>query len=288
MNASDNYWPSSTIVNVRAVGVRIALFLSLFALLFSVNVHTARAQLPTNEPEVIPLPQPESPYGKGYRNGLGVELFINNFGFGIGGQYRRLVGPMTNLTLSLDITGVRDVSEQTFQTYFGQQIVPNKYSRVLVFPMTIGVKKRFFARQISDNFRFYGSLSGGGALAFIYPYFKDTNNNGYRDNTIQLYEPVNDFFQGWKNGETQWGLTGQAMLGVDFGSNFSKLSAVEFGFNFYYFGKGIQMMEPNKPVVNNDGSPRYNPDGSIVMQHFHDKQKYFGTPQITFIFGGLW
>ncbi|MDX1618243.1 MAG: hypothetical protein R3224_05625, partial [Balneolaceae bacterium] len=46
--------------------------------------HTALAQ--TQEPDVIPLPQPKTPFGQDKHNAIGFELYVNNFGFGIGGH----------------------------------------------------------------------------------------------------------------------------------------------------------------------------------------------------------
>lgn len=235
------------------------------------------------------LPQPRTPQSENKSNFLGFDIMVNNFGFGIGGQYARVLGPFTQLTFETGITGIRDVSEQTYtDPFFGQQIIPNKYKRAMAFPFMVGLKRRFFARKISDNFRFFLSMSGGPVLAFVYPYVNDSDNNGYR--TTQLtgggypvpVERINDFFSGWKDGDTQWGAAGELKVGVDIGENFSKLTTVEFGYYFYYFDKGIQMMEPYQPT-------NYNEQGiSIGQEPFMDAQKYYGTPQITLTFGGMW
>ncbi len=271
--------------------ISAVVFVLGFSLLFGVT--TAWAQ--TQEPEVIPLPEPKTPLSEGKHNTLGFEVMINNFGFGVGGHYSRVLGPFTQLTFETGITGIRDVSEQTFtDPFFGQQIIPNKYKRAMAFPFMLGLKRRFFARKISDNFRFFVAGSGGPVMAFVYPYFKDSNGNGFRDNFINTdtgvrqTERVNDFFSGWKNGDTKWGVAGEFKVGVDIGENFSNLTTVEFGYYFYYFDQGIQMMEPYRPVVNEQGQIRFNPDGSIVREPFFDAQKYYGTPQITLTFGGMW
>lgn len=250
---------------------------------------TAWAQ--TNEPEVAPMSEPRTYKTEGITHGLGVHLFLNNFGFGLGGQYRLVVSPMSEMTFNAGITGLRDVSEQTFYDFFGQQIIPNKYSRVINFPFMISYKHRIFARSIADNFRLYLSGGVGPTLAFIYPYFKDYNDNGYRDTDTRIaqFEPINDFFQGWGKGHSQWGLDGNFKIGVDFGDNFANLSSIEFGYTFYYFGgKGIQMMEPNQPDINDQGQYQFNPDGSLKMKPFKGPDHYFGTPQISFIFGKMW
>lgn len=243
----------------------------------------------TQEPEVMDLPQPKTPLSEGKYNTLGFEIMVTNFGFGIGGHYSRVIGPFTQLTFQTGITGLRDVSEQTYtDPFFGQQIIPNKYKRAMAFPFMVGLKKRFFARQISDNFRLFVSMSGGPVLAFVYPYVVDSDGNGYRTTILNQFgypqptERVNDFFTGWKNGDTQWGAAGELKVGVDIGENFSRLTTVEFGYYFNYFDQGIQMMEPYQP----EG---YDEQGfSVGQEPFMDAQKYFGTPQITLTFGGMW
>ncbi|MDZ7689654.1 MAG: hypothetical protein U5K69_00550 [Balneolaceae bacterium] len=249
----------------------------------------AQTAAQTQEPTVMDLPQPRTPLSEGKHNTLGFEVMINNFGFGIGGHYSRVLGPFTQLTFETGITGIRDVSEQTYtDPFFGQQIIPNKYNRAMAFSFMAGLKRRFFARKISDNFRFFASMSGGPVLAFVYPYVNDTDNSGYR--TTQLtsggypvpIERINDFFSGWKDGDTQWGAAGELKFGVDIGENFSKLTTVEFGYYFYYFNEGIQIMEPYQPTGYNDQGV------SVGQREFKDAQKYFGTPQITLTFGGMW
>jgi len=257
-------------------------------LLLGFAANTAYAQL--EEPEVVELPDPKTPLSEGYQNSLGFDVFINNFGFGIGGTYGRVVGPYTELTFRTGITGIRDASEQNFQSFItGQQIVPNKYKRAFGFPFMVGMKQRLFARHIDDNLRFFVSGAAGPAMAFTYPYVDDRNQDGFR--TFRLtdqgfllpVEQVNDFFTGWKDGETHWGYSGEIKIGVDLGSSFSSRTTIEFGYFFYYFKDGLQIMEPRKPTVydTSDGFPA----GST---EFFDAQKYFGTPQIKFTFGGMW
>lgn len=251
----------------------------------------ASAQL--KEPEVVTLPTPKTPFGEGYRNSLGFDFMLNNFGFGAAGQYSRFIGPFTEITFKTGITGIRDVSEQNFQDFFtGQRIIPNKYNRALGFPFMVGVKRRLFADKIADNFRLFFSSSLGPALAFVYPYINDEDNNGFRNGYIQngvpVLEPINDFFSGWKNGHSLWGLSGELKIGADLGETFGTQTTVEFGYFFYYFDEGIQIMEPNRLANFTPGIPILVPGQQYGTRPFFDKQKYFGTPQISLIFGDLW
>jgi hypothetical protein len=275
--------------------IKKAVSLFILTLFLSVLADTAIAQI--KEPEVIGKSDPKTPLSEGYHNALGFDLVLNNFGFGIGGTYGRAVAPYTEITFRTGITGIRDASEQNFQSFLtGQQIVPNKYKRAFGFPFLLGVKQRLFARQIEDNMRFFVSAAGGPALAFTYPYVSDTTvpqygePNGFRDFQVGpngfLYpvERINDFFSGWGEGETKWGYSGAIKVGVDLGSKFKSRTTIEFGYFFYYFSDGLQIMEPYKPT-------EYNADGEPIFEsrvEFFDAQKYFGSPQIKFTFGGMW
>jgi len=271
-----------------------AIFASLLIIfvLLGFAANTAQAQL--KEPDVVDLPDPKTPLSEGLHNSLGFDVFINNFGFGIGGTYGRVIGPYSELTFRTGITGIRDASEQNFQSFVtGQQIVPNKYKRAFGFPFLVGLKHRVFARHIDDNLRFFVSGAAGPAMAFSYPYVDEQINDGFR--TFQLtqqgflvpVEQVNDFFTGWKDGETHWGYSGEIKIGVDIGSTFSSKTTIEFGYFFYYFKEGLQIMEPYKPTryaappPENNGLP-------TERKEFFDAQSYFGTPQIKFTFGGMW
>ena len=141
----------------------------------------ASAQRSIEEPELIEEDRVSTPLNTQYDTGLTFDVVINNFGFGLGGQYRRVLGPQMEGVFNLKITGLRDASEQTFtDVFFGQQIVPNKYQRAFAFPAMIGLRKRLFADRVQDQYRFFISASAGGVAAFSFPYFNDRNNNGYR------------------------------------------------------------------------------------------------------------
>lgn len=249
--------------------------------------NVALAQSVGPEPKVLPISKPVTPLSLGLHNGIGLNVMLDNFGIGAGGEFRHVISPMAELLLDVHITSLRNVTEQTYQTFFGQ-IVANKYSRVLALPMMVGLKHRVFARGVSDDFRFYITGSAGPSLAFVYPYFKDYNGNGIRDTGIQFtngyayeYEPVNDILSGWKDGHFLWGGSGKLAVGVDFGSKMKTITSLEFGFYMHYYPQGIQMQEPE----------RYNVDSSgdlLGIVPGASKQKYFGTPIISLTFGGMW
>ncbi|MGF1670827.1 MAG: hypothetical protein ACFCU6_10280, partial [Balneolaceae bacterium] len=223
----------------------IFIFFSLFMLLFFVT-DAVYVQAQIEEPEVLRTDRSRTPLTEGLLNGLGFNVLVNNFGFGIGGEYRRVIGPDMEAIAILRITGLRDASEQTFtDVFFGQQVIPNKFKRAFAFPFMLGLRHRLFARAVEDNFRFFVNGSFGPAAAFAYPYFDDRNNNGFRERFIDNFEPVNDIFSGLGQGDWHFGFAGELSVSIDFGANFANISTLRFGYFFYNFPSGIQMMQPN-------------------------------------------
>jgi hypothetical protein len=273
---------------------KIFAYFALLSLIL-ILVSPGRTFAQTVEPEVQEVERNLSNIQSEYNSGFGFNVVMNNFGFGLGAEYRKVVGVSTEVMASLRIGGLRDASEQTFTDYFfGQQIIPNKYQRAFAFPMLIGMRHRFFSNIIQDDYRFFLSASIGPAASFSYPYFEDNNDNGYREQLPNYFESVNDIFTGWSNGDWHLGGAGELKIGLDIGRNFSRLNSVEFGYYFYYFPDGIQIMMPNQPVTEinpETGREQFivDPDTfDLVLQPYFDDQKFFGTPQITFTFGWLW
>ncbi len=256
------------------------------------------------EPDVLITPRNASVIQDEYGTAFGFNILMNNFGFGAGSEFRAVVARQTELTASLRITALRDASEQTFTDFFfGQQIVPNKYQRAFAFPLMLGIRQRIFANAIQEDYRFFLSASIGPAASFSYPYFDDADNFGYRftgneliivgDELFRLQPTqVNDMFTGFSSGEWQLGGAGEFKIGLDIGSNFARLSSIEFGYFFYYFPDGIQLMMPNQPVfrtdLNRNNIVQTDQNGEILFESFFEPQSFFGSPQITFTFGWFW
>ena len=258
-----------------------------------------------NQPPVVQPGKPETPFSKNLHHGMAFEVLLSNFGFGVGGQYRQVISPMAELTADMRIVGLKNVAEQTITTYFGQE-TPHKFSRVLAFPFTVGIRHRVFAQLLNDNFRVHFGAAIGPSLAFVYPYYKDYNGNGVRDygNMAQLpdgsiysiyssavsnssnasllsYEPVNDIFSDWKDGHVKWGTSGQLVVSVDLGK-MKNIGTLSFGYYFHYYPGGIQVLEPyNYKLINNQ-------TGQYALQKANGPQKYFGSPIISFSIGGMW
>lgn len=259
------------------------------------------------EPDVQEREKPRNLYDEGYKTGFGFNFSLNDFGIGAGGQFRLGLNSYTEVLATLKIAGLKDPTEQTYIDYtFGFKTVPEKYKRVFAVPLYIGVKQRFFAEDISDNFRVFSSLSAGPVFAFSIPYFNDLNGNGFRENDPRVYtdylwpEPILDVFAGWDESESYWGFGGEIVIGIDFGDKFKNLSSVQFGYTMNYFKDGIQVLEPCKPDLNRKGQAALNPCGmgpSMIrveensfapMERVNDPRKYFGSAQISFVFGWMW
>ncbi|MCC5934604.1 MAG: hypothetical protein LAT75_01485 [Candidatus Cyclonatronum sp.] len=266
---------------LRAKSCKLVWAAFFAVIIFSVlPVNEAQARQ-TIEPEIRPASGWVSPLDFGLRHGATFNLNITNHGFSISGQYRYVLGPHTQWVSEAGFGNIKDSREQAFVTWFGQQIIPNKYNRVLNFPVMTGVRQRLLADYIEDNFRFYVSGMLGASFSFVYPYFEDLL---LEDGPAQVQLPgsrIYDVFQGWGDGSWQTGWSGKLALAVDFGQTFNTLTSLEFGVMGHYYPKGIQIMEPNRLVER---------EGFLEIERGtgFPAQKLFLTPTITLMFGGMW
>lgn len=255
------------------------------------------------EPEIDSQVRVKSPLDEDLRNAISFGITLNNFGFGAGTEYRRVTSPLNEFLIDFQITALRDITEQNYQ-FFGQQIIPNKRNRIISFPLMMGFKQRLFSEAVSDNFRFYVSAMGGPTAAYVYPYYQlrevyyifEEDITAFQSGDLSVLQYglleantgqiSNDIFQGWGQGEWKFGAAGQLGIGVDFGSNFKTLTSVKVGFTFQYFDSGIQVMDPYRVLgffEGTDSTPE-----TLVAATGTDKQKFFGSPFITLVFGRMW
>jgi hypothetical protein len=109
----------------------------LFLLVFATNTTTAQTG---TEPEVREMNLVRTPLDDNLHNALSFGLTLNNFGFGLGTEYRRVISPLSEFILDFQITALRDITEQNYQ-FFGQQIIPNKRNRIMSFPLMLDSNK---------------------------------------------------------------------------------------------------------------------------------------------------
>jgi len=274
--------------------------LLLSTLLFgNIPVH---AQFGT-EPEIDSQVRVKSPLDENFKNAISFGITLNNFGFGAGTEYRRVTSPLSEFVVDFQITALRDITEQNYQ-FFGQQIIPNKRNRIISFPLMLGFKQRLFSEAVSDNFRFYVSAMGGPTASYVYPYYQlrevyyifDQDISAFQSGDMSVLQYglleantgqiSNDIFQGWGQGEWKLGAAGQLGVGVDFGNNFKTLTSVKIGFTFQYFDSGIQVMDPYRVFGFFEGTES-TPE-TLVAFTGTGKQKFFGSPFITLVFGRMW
>ena len=265
----------------------------LFPLIFFIALFTVPALGQYNEPVMQQVIEPKNLFDEGYRKGLGFAFHLNDFGFGAGMQYRIGLSPYNEALINFKIAGLRDPSEQThIDFYFGNRTIASKYRRVITFPVTVGFKRRLFAQTITDNFRVHTAMNFGPSFAVTLPYFRDENQNGYREADFFTYgynvEQINDIFQGWNDAQSEFGWNGEVVLGIDFGENFARLQSFQFGYSFYYFNEGLQIMEPFQPVIENGGFVDMDGDGIADLEPANSPLNYFGSAHITFIIGWMW
>lgn len=263
---------------------RCAGFLFVFIVYVMLGAPASLAQSSGDiEPEIRSPEEPRSPLDEDKRYGATVDLLLTNHGFSLGGQFLRVLDHNTELLLRARIGTLKDSREQTF-FFFGQEVIPNKFNRVLNFPVMAGARQRLLARYIDDNFRVYASGLAGVSFSFVYPYFEDRSFPTPDDPPAQVQLPnsrINDVFQGWGDGEWEMGYAAQIGLGVDFGTSFSRITSLEFGLMAQYYPDRIQIMEPNSLVFENS-QPNIERGGGF------DSQDLFLTPTITVKFGGMW
>ncbi len=243
------------------------------------------------EPAVLEVYQLGGPYTEGFRRSYSIGIIANNYGFGLRGRYDKLLNPRWSLFSHVTLTGLRDVSEQTYTDFFfGTQIVPNKYKRGLSIPLQAGARYRLFADRIDESYRFFVSGAAGPVFAFTYPYFNDADGSGYRERFIDYFEQTNDALSGWGDGSWNVGAVSEFSIGLDFGEDLSRVGRVEFSVMMYYYPEAIQMMMPNQPAINEFAGPGDFPylvddNGALVYEPFFDSQSFFVTPMLSFSFG---
>lgn len=261
-------------------------------LIFSLLLCTLTAGLPhgsalgqdLREPDLADIEKPISYKDYDIRNGVGFRIQLNNSGFGIGGEYRRVLTRYSKGIFEFQISGLKDEAEQTFQGFYGYTVIPNKYNRVLTFPALFGYQRRILPQYLSDNFRLTVHLSGGPAPAYVYPYFDhELFDLGFLpQNSPQMHY---DVFQGWGDGEFIMGGAGHISIGANLGGDFGNIQTIRVGYMFHYYPGGIQIMEPNRSLIP-DAPPQFQTPDNIVPAA--DKQSFFGSPHITFVFGTMW
>lgn len=209
--------------------------------------------------EVFPNAAPDSTTGR-YGTGGGVSIQLNESGFGLGGLYRARLGSSTSGIVELSIGVAKDAREQQFFIgLFGDTVTPFKRNYMVLAPLQAGVEQRIFAGRIEDNFRPYVQISAGPTFGYQWPYFRDTNGNGLREEG----ETINGLFGGIGEGQFRLGGGGTLAIGAYFGRSRRSAQGVRLGYAASYFLEDVELLEPAPSVE----SP---------------SRRFFGGPVVSF------
>lgn len=183
---------------------------------------------------------------------LGLQVVLNNSGFGLGVYYSKEVAPEFRIALETSLGAAKDEREVAFFDRFGRRDVPNKSNYLLEIPVHIGVEKRFFRAQIEDNFRPFLLMKAGPLLGWAYPYYDDENNNGLLDND----EPSFDILSGLTRGHIEPGVSVGLFIGAHFGAPESTSQGIRIGYQVSYYKNKIALLDESiKAASRRIGTP---------------------------------
>ncbi|MBI3585733.1 MAG: hypothetical protein HY088_01220 [Ignavibacteriales bacterium] len=176
------------------------------------------------------------------RNAWGVDILISNNGFGGGAFYRHEYTDELSGFISFAISDVKDDNEvEFFNQFTGQNFVPGKVNRMILFPLTIGAQYRLFKDDIVDNFRPYLSIGLGPSMVFVSPYSTTKQYQGPDGAILSQPEQV-EFFNSLKYGKAHYTLGGYIGAGAYFGLDKGTLSGISIRYYLVPFSSGIESM----------------------------------------------
>ena len=260
-NMSLHYKKTKNMRHLKLIARILTLILTLGYSALTICTVVAYAQTtPTSAPKA-PLAKP-APTKIDYGNGLGGAIHLNNSGFGLAGFISKSISSSTSLTADMSIKSEKDEQEEKYFDWFGNTIIPFKYQYMVAVPLRVGIQHRLFADAIDESFRPYIQASAGPSLAWVSPYFNDLDKNNELDTrTERTYDSISSV----RHGKGQFGLGGGLAIGAGFGKSRKSMQAIQIGYNFDYYLKKVQLMEPG----------------------FKAGTQFFGTPTISIIFGRL-
>ncbi len=206
-----------------------------------------------------PLAPADTARGR-YDTGGGVAFQLSEFGFGLGGLYRVGVGGSTSLVVEASLGAGRDEREQQFFVgLFGETVTPFKRNYVVLVPVHVGVERRLFRAAVEDNFRPFVQLTAGPTFGYQWPYFRDADGDGVREDEEERLGP----WRGLGEGEPRLGVGGALAVGAYFGRSRRTAQGLRVGYAASYFARPVGLLEPVPEV---DGPDR----------------RFFGTPVVSF------
>jgi hypothetical protein len=108
------------------------------------------------------------------KHAIGLDLTFSNNGFGLGGFLHQKLFDEVNGFVNLYVSGARNTDEfEQWDPAYQDYKVYGKVNRVFMMPLTFGVEKYMFTKEISESFRPFISAGAGPTFIFTTPYDKE-------------------------------------------------------------------------------------------------------------------
>jgi len=160
----------------------------------------------------------------------GVNLLISTNGFGLGTFFRHEYSDVLSGYLDFSISEAKDDNEVEFIDVYGNTYTPGKINRFLVLPLLVGVQKRMFKDDITDNFRPFIEAAAGPSMIFVFPYDQE-------------------YFSALGHGSPRYTVGGYIGVGSYFGTERSNLLGMNIRYYFVPYPGGIVSMQQGTAVV---------------------------------------
>ena len=168
-------------------------------------------------------------------NAWGMDILISNDGFGMGVFYRREFSPDLFGFVSFSVSESKDGRElERYDPYTQVSFVPGKLNRFLVLPLMVGVQRRLFREDITDNFRPYLNAGIGPTMVYAAPFTEITQTpTGLAVRNVE-------FFKSLGKGRPYYTASAFIGAGANFGTDRRNLFGLNFRYYFtYLFGEGL-------------------------------------------------
>ena len=212
----------------------IALFLSCFLFAFIANAQETVKSTASDSTAVHnfarSFPSSQPPENK-FKSAWGVDLLISTNGFGVGTFFRHEYSDVFSGYIDFSISEAKDDNEVEFIDVYGNTFSPGKVNRFLVLPLFVGIQKRMFKDDITDNFRPFIEAAVGPSMIYVFPYDQE-------------------YFSALGKGHPRYTVGGYLGIGSYFGSEQSNILGMNIRYYFVPYPGGIASMQgPGQSVI---------------------------------------
>ncbi len=160
----------------------------------------------------------------------GIDLLISTNGFGAGTFYRHEYSDDFSGYIDFSISESKDDNEVEYIDYYGNTYTPGKLNRFLVLPLFVGIEKRMFQDDITDNFRPFIDGAVGPTMIYIFPYNED-------------------YFSALGKGHPKYTMGGYLGVGAYFGSERSNILGMNIRYYFVPYPGGLESMVQGSTIL---------------------------------------